>query len=238
MALNLTTAQRAMMRESRLKVRVLSTWYMDDGTYRYCDDIEDITIGGTTWIGAAALAAVSEIKSSTGNMSAEPVVLTIDGTRMYQAGFSDPAGFFNVILSLPLSNRRVDLMLAVGRADDPGYSLVLPLFAGKINNAKLVDPRMPAPTEQASARPESNLQITLDSLAARYSWSTMRTRTHEDQLEIDPTDMFFSYVHMNMKNEQTLYWGKKAPTGSQRFSSYDASMIYLMTGGRLDVRGR
>lgn len=210
MALDLTPGQRALMNSDNIKARVLTTWYMDHGTYRYCDDHSDITLGANTWIGASALAACSEIKSGQ-NMSAEPVTITIDGTRMYQAGFGDPAAFFRLILELPLPNRRVKVELALGYADQEGWVFALPMFSGKINNVKLEDPQA---KPEETAPQQSKLIITLDALSIRYGWATYRVRTHQDQLDIDPTDMFFSFVHENQRNESTLYWGKKAPTGS------------------------
>ena len=207
MALSLTTDQRNLLRASNIRVRLLSTWYMDEGTFRFCEDINDITIGAETWVGANALASVADIKSGNSGMAAEPVKIVIDGVRMSQAGFTDPAEFFRTILEVPLSNRLVDLDLAVGYHDSETYILKLPLFAGKINNAKITEPSV----NLADGKPaEPSLEILLDSLAMRYSWVTGRTRSHQDQLDIDPTDMFFSFVHNNIRNEQLLYWGKRA----------------------------
>lgn len=210
MALNLTTEQRALLRRPDLRFRLLTTWYMDDGTHRLCEDVEDITIDGVTWLGASALASVTEIKSGSGGTAAEPIKFIIDGTRMFQAGFEDPAEFFRTILSVPLSNRLVDLELAIAGSDSETYTLKLPLFSGKINYAKMVDPAIKLGSGE---QPQPNLEILLDSLAMRYSWVTGRVRNHQDQLEIDPTDNFFSFTHGNLRNEQLLYWGKKAPNG-------------------------
>lgn len=228
MPLDLTTEQRALLNSDNIKARVLSTWYMDHGTYRYCDDHEDITLGADTWIGASALAACSEIKSGT-NMAAEPVTLTLDGTRMYQAGFGDPAAFFRLILELPLPNRRVDIDLALGYADQGGYLFKLPMFAGKINGVKLEDPQANMETGEPQ---QSKLTIQLDALSIRYGWTTHRVRAHMDQQEIDPDDMFFSFVHENQRNETTLYWGKKAPTRTANTIRQDNinTMIGLMYG--------
>lgn len=215
MALSLTSDQRALLESANVKARMLTTWYMDEGTYRFCDDISDLTIDGTTWIGANALASCSDIRSANSGMSAEPVTLIFDGTRMFAGGFEDPAAFFNAILEVELSNRRVDIELALGHAEAEAYILKLPLFSGKINNVKLVDKNYEGLDNPESAeQPQPNLEVVLDSLAARYSWSTMRLRTHEDQLEIDPTDKFFEFVHVNIRNEPVLYWGKKAPPGT------------------------
>lgn len=211
MALNLTSDQRTLLRSGNIKVRLLTTWYMDGGTYRFCEDVDDITIGADTWIGAAAVASASEFKGSATGMAAEPVKLIIDGTRMLQMGFTDPAAFFRTILSEPLSNRLVDLELAVGYADSDAYILVVPLHAGKINSARLVDPSTPLDAEEPA---QPNLEVVLDSLAMRYAWVTNRVRSHQDQLEIDPTDNFFSHTHNNVRNEQLLYWGKKRPVGA------------------------
>jgi len=215
MALTLTSDQRTLLRSSNLKLRLLSTWYMDSETARFCDDIDDLTINGNTWIGANALASATEIKSGNSGMAAEPVKLIIDGTRLLASGFTDPAGFFRAILDEPLSNRLVDLDIAVGYSDAEAYILQLPLFAGKINNARLVDSATQLGSQEES---QPKLEMTLDSLAMRYSWITGRIRSHQDQLEIDPTDNFFSHTHNNIRNEQLLFWGKK--TGVRAGAAY------------------
>lgn len=211
MARNFSDDQRALLRSSVLRARLLTTWYMDGGTFYYCDDTQDLTWNSNLFIGANALASATEIRSAASGWAAESVTITVDGTRLGEAGMTDPAIFFAAIFALDLSNRRVDIDLALMGETDENPVLVFPLYAGKINNAKLVDPNR-AVTDIGVAQ-QSKLEIVLDSLAARYQWIVGRTRTHEDQLEIDPTDMFFSFVHDNMQNEQTLYWGKKAPAG-------------------------
>lgn len=213
MARNLTTAQRTMLRSGSIKARLLTTWYMDGGTYRYCDDVQDLTDGTNTWIGANAIASAADVKSGSG-FSSEQLDIIIDGTRIYASG-ADPAAFFQAILDLPLVNRRVDFALGIAYPDDTVLGLVLPLYAGKISNVKLVDPQMTL--EQLAAQgyqfPPSKLIITLDSLSVRYQWVSGRTRDHQDQLAIDPTDMFFSFVQNNL-DQGTLYWGKATPNGS------------------------
>lgn len=207
MAKNFTTAQRALLRSPNLRARLLTTWHMDDGDYYFCDNAEDITYEGTTWIGASALASVSEIKSGA-NGSSEPIKVIIDGTRLYQAGFTDPAAFFRDILELPLSNRLVDFELILGYHDSEEWGLKLPLFAGKINHPKLIEPAI---SLEAKEPGQPKLEIMIDSISIKYGWVSSRVRSHQDQLEIDPTDKFFSFTHNNLRNEQKLYWGKKAP---------------------------
>lgn len=211
MARNFSDDQRALLRSDVIRARLLTTWYMDGGTFFYCDDTQDLVWNSNTFIGANALASATEIRSASAGWAAESVTITVDGTRLGEAGMTDPAIFFAAIFALDLSNRRVDIDLALMGEADENPVLVFPLYAGKINNAKLTDPARQV-TDIGTAQ-QSKLEIVLDSLAARYQWIVGRTRTHEDQLEIDPTDLFFSYVHDNMQNEQTLYWGKKAPTG-------------------------
>lgn len=233
MAQDLTTEQRALLRKPNLKARLLTTWYMDSGIVRFCDDVEDIVYGGYTWIGASALASVSEIKASNGGTAAEPVKIIVDGTRMYQAGFDDPAGFFRLILEEQLHNRKVDLDLAIAEHDSNTWGLVLPLYAGKINHAKIVDPDVRI---NSGENPQPNLEIVVDSLFVKLTWITQRVRSHQDQLEIDPTDMFFSFVHNNVRNEQLLYWGKKPPAGTT--TSRQAAILTLarfVTGGRVNL---
>lgn len=212
MARTFTTEQRALLRAPELKVRLLTTWWMDAGEYRFCDDVQDIMWDGETYIGANALAAATDVKSASNGWAAESVTVTIDGTRLSQAGMSDPAAFFQTILALPLANRRVDISVGLMTPADENPVMVIPIYAGKINNPKLIDPAKTFGAADGSTT-QTKLEITLDSLAARYQWITGRTRSHEDQLEIDPTDMFFSFVQDNVRSESTLYWGKKAPEG-------------------------
>lgn len=209
MAKNFTTAQRALLRAPNLKARLLTTWYLDEGTYRFCDNPDDITVDGNTWIGASALASVSDIKSGS-NGASEPVKVVLDGTRLYQAGFEDPAELFRNILDLQLSNRAVDFDMVLGYHDSEEWGLKLPLFAGKINHPKIIEPSIGIDAKEPS---QPRLEITIDSITIKYGWVSSRVRSHQDQLEIDPTDMFFSFTHNNLRNEQKLYWGKKAPLG-------------------------
>jgi hypothetical protein len=216
MARDFTAPQRALLRSADIKVRLLSTWWLDDATYRFCDDVEDLTDGTYTWIGASALFSATDIRSGA-NMAAEPVTLTVDGTRLHQSGFTDPAGLFREVVGYLKPNRRVDLAVGAMYPDQQQVQLVLENYAGKINNAKIVDPKVELNdlTSSSAQRPMPTLTVTLDSLALRYQWSTGRTRSHNDQLEIDPADMFYSFVSDSIRNEGILYWGKKAPVESR-----------------------
>lgn len=211
MARTFTEAQKELLRSSALQARLMTTWWLDDATYRFSDDVYDFTYGGNTWIGANALASATDIKANQSGWAAESVTLTVDGTRLYQAGFTDPAGLFRTIIDLPLTNRRVDIELGLMAIGEVNPTLVIPLYAGKINYPRIVDP--PKNFERPGEATHSKMEFVLDSLAMRYQWVVGRTRSHEDQLEIDPTDQFFSFVHDNIRNEQTLYWGKKDPDG-------------------------
>ncbi len=212
MALTFTTAQAALLRSANIKARLFTTWYMDTGTYFYCDDVYDMAYDGNVYIGANAIASAGDIKTGSGGMTAESVTLSIDGARLNEAGMDDPAELFQMILGLPLANRRVDLSLGLGYPDDQEVTLMIPLYQGKINSARLVEQAMTFGDPSAS-QTQSTLEIVLDSWAARYNWVAGRTRTHEDQHEIDPDDDFFSFVNDNLRAESTLYWGKKSPEG-------------------------
>lgn len=212
MAHNFNTAQMALLRAPNIRARLLTTWFMDDGVYRYTDHIEDLTIDGVTWIGASAIAACSSITSPQG-LSSESVTIDIDGTLLFNAGMEDPTILFNMILELPLSNRPLEIELGLGYDDADEFILRLPLLSGLINHAKLVDPQMQRSAESLEAV-QPKLQIVVDSIAQRYSWVTNRLRTHQDQQGIDPTDRFFEYVHLNQVNESKLYWGRATPTSS------------------------
>jgi hypothetical protein len=135
----------------------------------------------------------------------------IDGTRMLQTGFTDPASFFRDLIAEPWTNRRIKFEYGYSYPDEALIQLKLPLHGGKVNYIKLIDPATPMGRKSGEPSPQSKLEIVIDSLAIRYQWATGRTRSHEDQLEIDPTDMFFSYVDDNIPLERNLYWGKEDP---------------------------
>ncbi len=210
MALTFTEEQATLLRSANIKARLFTTWYMDSGTYFYCDDVFDMTYDGDVYVGANAIASAGDIRSGNGGATSESVTLTIDGARLNDAGVDDPAELFQAILGLPLANRRVDLSLGLGYPDDQEVTLMIPLYRGKINSARLIDDPVPF-GDSAGSQTKSSLEIVLDSYAARYNWVVGRTRTHEDQLEIDPEDDFFSFVSDNLRAESTLYWGKKNP---------------------------
>lgn len=194
---------------------MLMTFFMDDDTYYYCDDVQDVTDGVTTWLAASALADCSDIKSGSG-LSSEPLTITIDGTRVFQAsaGFIDPNELFRNILTLKLHNRRFQLDYGISALEnDSGeVTLVLPGYSGLINNAKITMPSMDfGELVETDQRPEPVLEITIDSITARYSWLTGRTRSDADQQEISTGDTFFKFVNATVQNERKLYWGKKQP---------------------------
>lgn len=219
MARVFTSAQLTLLQSGNFKARLLTTWFLDQGTFLLCDDVEDLTDGTNTWIGASMLAACSDIRSSSGagaGFAAESVTVTLDGVRMGEVGFSDPDSIFQQILTYNLHNKRCNFTLGISALNSPLITLEIPLYAGKINNAKLVDTKSSTPIETGTlvAPVPSNLVITIDSLAMRYQRITARLRSHADQLEIDASDMFFQYTMSSIANS-TLYWGKINPvTGS------------------------
>jgi hypothetical protein len=210
MARALTTAQRALLRASAIKVNLIATLYLDAGTYRFCDDIDDLSDGTNTWIGANALTDSVDIRSGT-DLSAEGATLICDGQRMAQFGIADPARVLKDMLGYLNHQRRVDLAFAIRYPTDRNIGLTIPVAAMKINNCRLIDPASEVTSENAVY---GRLEINLDSLAARYQRATFRVRSNTDQLEIDPTDKFFSFTENAVQAERTIYWGKNAPYGS------------------------
>lgn len=220
MALTFTTAELALLQSGSFKARLFTTWFLDAGTFYFCDDVEDQTDGVNTYVGASALLSCTDIKSGSG-FSAEPITLVVDGTRILASGFPDPAQLFRDILSYKLHQRRVNFSLALAEINSPTYTLIRTIYAGKINNARLVYPKMQTPIETGQATPPTpgTLEITIDSLAARYSRVTGRTRSHNDQLELDATDLFYQYTQDTVLNT-TIYWGKTNPiTGANGLAS-------------------
>lgn len=227
-----TPEQKALLRSDAIQANLLATFYLDEGTYYFCDDVFDLNDGTNTYIGANALADGVDVQSGTG-LSAESVTLRCDGQRMEQAGIADPARVLRDMLQYLHQQRRVDLKLGLRYVTDRNVNIVLPTYAGKINNCRLVDP---AVDEDASDAVPGYLDIELDALAARYSRATFRTRSHEDQLEIDSTDMFFSFVQNAANAESTMYWGKDSPYGNgYRNTVYYQTGSYFAAGLRASL---
>lgn len=212
MARTLTTEQRQLLRSGEVCVNALATFYLDEGVYRFCDEVSgyDLTDGVNTWIGASALAEAAEIRAVKA-LVAEQVTLEIDGNRMTQHGIDDPAAVLRQIMDYLYAQRRVDYAFGLRAITSKNIQLIIPAYAGKINSIQLVDYEAGFGEE---ARTHSKLIITLDSLAARYNRATNRIRAHEDQKEIDPTDDFFSFTTDVVLNARSVYWGKAAPFAS------------------------
>jgi hypothetical protein len=207
MARNLTIEQAQLLRSPQLRVNVFATFFLDEGTYRFCDDTVDLTYDGDVYMGANGLSSATDIRSG-GEYAAEPVTLILDGNRMAQYGIEDPARVLRDIMGYLTAQRRVDLDLAFRYPYERTPSLVIRGYAGKINAPRLIDGQMDMDSEEAE--PASKLEITLDSLAMRYQRMTNRTRSHPDQLLIDPTDDFFSFTADAVNRDRTLPWGKRS----------------------------
>lgn len=206
----LTQAQKNLVRADSVDARLLATFYLDEGTFRFCDDTHDVSDGVNTYIGANALTDTIEVRSGR-DLSAEPVTLVCDGNRMADFGIADPARVLNDMLGYLHTQRRIDFALGLMPPTSKDVQLIIPLYAGKINYARLVDEDMNFIPEAAST---SKLEIVIDGLATRYNRATFRTRTDADQREIDPTDAFFSFVDDSIEQEGKLYWGRDAPRGN------------------------
>lgn len=218
MARALTTPQRELLRSPDLKAWALVTFYLDEGTYRFCDDDEPVSDGTNNYIGANALGVLPEVRSGS-DLAAEPITLICDGNRMAQYGISDPARVLRDMAAYLYQQRRVDLALGLGYSYSKDVNLVIPLHAGKINTYRLVD----AETRVDDRNPiEARLEIVVDALAARYQRATHRTRSDADQKEIVPTDRFYEFTADATQNERTLYWGKKTPGGQSGFLGWAA----------------
>jgi len=217
--------QMALLKSPDLAVNALVTFYLDevnpdqpDGAWRFCDLDRGLYDGVHNYVGASALTDSIEVKSSQ-DLAAEPVTLVIDGNRMAQYGIDDPARVLRDILGYLFQQRRVDLALGFRYNYSYDVNLTVPIYAGKINYCSLQDMAVPlednntGDLDPSSGSPQliTQLQITLDSLAKRYSRATNRVRSHQDQLELDPTDMFFSYVADAIANDKNLYWGGVSP---------------------------
>lgn len=213
MAIALTSDQLALLRSPDLAINTLADFYLDSGTYHFCDNTADLSDGTTTWIGAQALTDSVEIRSPA-PLASEQVTLTIDGNRMAQYGVSDPAGVLVSMLAELHVQRRVDLKLGLRYNNSATIQMVLPTLGTKINYCRLVDDTIQMTPDNSNPEVTAKLEIVLDTLSARYSETTDRTRSNEDQLEIDATDMFFSFASEISPLNQTIYWGKDSPITS------------------------
>lgn len=211
MARAFTQVQRDLLRAPSVRIRLLVTFFLDEGTYRFCDDVMDATDGVDTYLGASALTEAIEVRSGR-DLAAEPITLICDGNRMAQHGIADPARVLSDMLGYLYQQRRVDFAYGISYPDQASITLRMPVAAMKINYARLIDSTHDL--EGGDQAVPAKLEIVFDSLAARYSRSTFRTRSNGDQHEIDPTDNFFSFASDVANVEKTIYWGKKAPRGN------------------------
>lgn len=206
---SLSVEQKALIR-SDMQARLLVVFYLDEGEFAFCDDVINVTDGSRTYIGASALASSIEVRSGD-ELAAEPVTLICDGNRMAQFGITDPARVLRDIMSSLAQQRRVDWYIGLSYPDSEQINLRIPIYAGKINSYRMIDPQIEWDSKDEAT---AQLEIVIDALASRYSRATNRTRSHEDQQEISPGDMFYSFTVDSVDSEQTLYWGKNAPYGS------------------------
>lgn len=208
-----TTPQKTLLRSPNIKARLLVTFFLDEGTYRFCDDVIDYSDGVNTYIGASALSDTFEVRSGS-SLSAEPITIIVDGNRMAQYGITDPARVLRDMLAYLHTQRRVNCAIGFAYASENVINLSIPLAAMKINAFRLIDTKFGEESIGGNGtEATSKLEITLDSLASRYNRAAFRMRSNDDQLEIDPTDKFFSYVSDAIASEGKLYWGKASPFG-------------------------
>lgn len=221
--------QRQILRSGAFKLRLLVTFWLDEGVTRFCDDIEDLRYGDELYIGSSALASCTDIKSG-GGLVAEPVTIVLDGTKVDALGPINTQALFRDVLRLKLHQRRVDIAIGVSPITQFDIMFKKPVYAGKINNARLVDAKLNFDTSPGQPSTE-NLEIVLDSLAARYNRTTNRTRSHADQQQIDPTDKFYSFVQGLVQTQQNIYWGKADPSGAIGLpSSTYGGQVYASSG--------
>jgi hypothetical protein len=138
--------------------------------------------------------------------------MIVDGNKFTQAGVDDPGAILRQMLDELMQQRRVDIAFGFAYTYSQEINLVIPVFAGKINNVRMVD-------EDLSIEPDggpiqAKIEIVLDSLASRYQKATFRTRSDADQREIDPNDSFFSFTSDALNTDRSIYWGKAAPIGT------------------------
>jgi hypothetical protein len=228
MARAFTTDQRNLLKSPHLRCVVLMTFYLDSGTYRFCDDVEDMYNGVHTYIGASSIADVSEVRSGP-DLAAEGMTITIDGNKFTQAGIADPGAILRQMLDELYSQRRVDFAFGFAYTYSQEVNLTIPAYAGKINSCRLIDDDVDI---SADARPtEAKLEVILDSLASRYGRATFRTRSDADQREIDVNDAFFSFTEDALNTDKSIYWGKQGPSGSGTVNPNDAERIRANING-------
>lgn len=202
-----TAPQTALLQAPALNANMLATFFLDSGTYYFCDDVINLSDGTNTYIGANALTDSVEITSGSG-LSAESITMTLDGARMTQYGIADPASVLSSILGTLYTQRRVNINLGLRYPQDQLVDIVIPLYSGLINYARLIDKET---TYDASAEVSAQLEIVIDSIAVRYSRTSNRVRSDSDQREVNSADGFYSFTSDAVQNEQTLYWGMATP---------------------------
>lgn len=204
MARAFTTDQKALLREASLRATLLIDMYLDEGTFRFCDDVINYSDGTNTYIGANPLIDGIEYKSGM-NLSAEPVIIKCDANRMEQAGIDDPMSVLREMMDYLHKQRRVDWSVGFSKFNTDVVELKIPIYAGKINYVRLTDPELTLSTGDPV---QGQLEIALDALSLRYQRATHRTRSNEDQRRYHSDDKFFDFVASASRGEINLLWGK------------------------------
>jgi hypothetical protein len=216
MARTFTTDQLDLLYSGAFKVRTCVQFNLDSGAAYFCDDMDDLFDGTNTWVGANAIMSLPDIKSSVG-WAAESCQFVVDGNRYGEATGQDPGYLFASVMNQTYHQRRVSFFYGVAPIDSFQLSFLIPIYQGLINNIKVVDQQFDflngGDISGSGTTVASQMVVTVDTLALRYSWSTYRTRSHTDQLDLNANDSFFIFTNTIVANELNLFWGRSPPTG-------------------------
>ena len=180
----------AALDSGRFRVRCLLRADIPSGVFAIWDDIGDISVGGTTYAGAAGRFQVGPV-SSTADLSARNVDVTLSGLDNAATAIIDRADWHQ---------RAILIQRVIISEDAPQVLSLMPYFAGFLD--QLIRKEKP--------NGQSILTFRCEASARELARNGARTRSDADQRQRAADDGFFQFTTTAVVT--SIQWG---PTNGQ-----------------------
>lgn len=208
MPIALTDDEKAALRRGSIAIRTLIDFHFDSGRYSFWDgEFHWEAEPGVTYLAVSDFGEVSSVGMGQ-DLGAEGITLRLNGTKLIEASpdADDPGAFFGMIEEENYQQRRTDVRFAFFDIDTGALLFTKRRYAGLVDQMRQLEEI----NEQFTAA-EQWLVIALESMARRYMVRSGRTRSHEDQREIDATDDFFKFTAPSVAKQGNIWWGRRPP---------------------------
>lgn len=186
-----SSATITALARGELVVRALVQLQLVEGPYGFWNDIGVITVGGIEYIGTGTLASISILPATT--------TLSIPSFTLVLSGLD--ATVLSTFFDYTWHQQPV--LVYLGLLDPATWNFVdspTLLASGRMDKADI----------KGQAGGEATLEITVEDISRRLTWSNPAVRSNGDQLQRSATDTFLQYVATTA--QQTQWWGQKQPT--------------------------